>query len=153
MITPCQDMDKVKAFMLLAEIYRYAAEFGADKDNATFSHGPQELWLDYDSIGLVNLHVETGAMCRFHPYILRARKAKYDNMVQEFFKWFIDNMPIEAVKLNAIIPVIFKGAILAAEAAKMTMEGIDRDSYRHDNGICDRLLFGITRAEIEKWVN
>ena len=146
-------MGKVKAFMMLPEIYRYASEFGTNKESIVFSHSAKELWLDYDSVGLINVHVETGAMCRFHPYILRSHKANYDGMVKEFFSWFTDNMPKEAVKLNAIIPRIFKGAILAAEKAKMTMEGIDRDSYRHDNGVCDRLLFGITRAEIDQWVN
>ena len=143
-------MTYVKEFMLDPNVYRYAAEYGASEE-MEFNCGNKELWLTYDDIGLINLHVETGSMCRFHPYIKREHKDKYDGMIKEFFKWFIDNMQAEAVKLNAIIPVVFDGAQQAARRAKMTVEGIDRMSYRTEKGACDRILYGITKEEM-KWV-
>lgn len=145
-------MQLVKEFMLLPEIYRYCAEFGVDKCNIKFTSDNKEIWLAYKvdgkNIGLINLHVMTGSMCMFHPYILREHRAGYDGMIKGFFGWCKDSLPPEVVKLNAIIPTIFKGAIKAAHTAGMKHEGIDRLSYRHKRGVFDRLLYGITRDEI-----
>ncbi len=142
----------VRKFMMLPEIYRYAAEYGVEKENTVFVYGPKEFWLTYrvgtEPVGLINMHIETGSMCQFHPYILREFKGYYDAMVRAFFDWFMEKMPLEAVKLNAIIPTIFKGALKAAERAKMKTEGLDRMSYRTADGVCDRVQVGITREEM-----
>lgn len=152
MISVCNDMALVKKFMLLPEIYRYCAEFGTDKSDIEFTSDKKEIWLtdslDDKNVGLINLHVMTGSMCMFHPYILRNYRAGYDDMIQDFFSWFDSNMPPEAIKLNAIIPTMFRGSIKAANTAGMKQEGIDRLSYRHKSGVYDRVLFGITREEI-----
>ena len=58
----------------------------------------------------------------FHPYILRKFKAHYNDMVQEFFKWFLAEVPEQICKLNVAIPEQFKGAITAAEKAGMIIE-------------------------------
>jgi RimJ/RimL family protein N-acetyltransferase len=146
-------MNKVKKFMLLPEVYRYCAEFGVDKENAKFESGSKEIWLSFNiygqEVGIINVHVMSGSMCMFHPYILRDYRHYYDEMVQDFFDWFVDTMPENALKLNAMIPTLFKGAIKAANKAGMKQEGIDRLSYRHESGVYDRLLFGITREEIK----
>ena len=145
-------MGVVRRFMMRPEVYRYAAEFGVNEDQVEFSDGPRKIWLCYiqgkQVVGLIDMHVETGSMCIFHPYILREHKSNYDQMVQEFFTWFAEFMPKEAIKLNAYIPIVFKGAIMAAERAKMKREGLDRMSYRTADGVCDRILFGITREEL-----
>lgn len=147
------DMQKVKDFMLLPEIYRYCAEFGVNKDQAIFESGSKELWLSFrkkgQDVGIINIHVMSGSMCMFHPYILRKHRHFYDKMVQDFFEWFVESMPENALKLNALIPTLFKGAIKAANKAGMKQEGIDRLSYRHESGVYDRFLFGITREEIK----
>ena len=144
-------MDIVTKFMHLPEIYKYCAEFGADKDTR-FTHGNKEVWIKYiengEFIGLINMHVMTGSMCQFHPYILKKYKAQYNRMVKDFFKWFDDNMQAEAVKLNAVIPSIYRSTIRAAYDVGMTREGIDRMSYRHKKRVLDRVLFGITRKEM-----
>ena len=148
MIELCNDMDHVRKFMLLPEVYRYCAEFGVNKDKIEFSDGPRQAWLTYNEYGLIDMRIETGSMCSFHPYILRSNKSEYGAMILEFFAWFAEFMPVEAVKLNATIATIFKGAIAAAEKAGMKMEGVDRLSYRAESGVYDRLLFGITREEM-----
>ena len=144
MITVCDNRQEVIEFMALPEVSRYAREYGSGE--LTFTS--KELWLLYDDKGMINIHVETGAMCQFHPYILKRHKTLYNSMVREFFEWFVCNMPAEAVKLNAVIPDIFKGAILAAERAGMTLEGVDSLSYRSANGVHDRLMFGISREQM-----
>ena len=145
-------MDIVKDFMLMPEIMRFAVEYGSNVDDKTFQNSAHELWLKYEVdgevIGLIDALFLTGAMCEFHPYILRKHRAKFDGMIQEFFKWFVTAIPEQVVKLNAWIVETFKGTIKAAERANMTLEGRDRSSYRTKNGVCDRLLFGITREEI-----
>jgi len=145
-------MQAVKEFMQSPEIWRYCAEFGADKESKTYTHGPKETWLAYTvdrkPVGLINMHVMTGSMCQFHPYILRAYKDKYDEMVQEFFAMFAKDMQKEVIKLNAIIATCFKGAIRAAFRAGMHQEGVDRLSFRTKDGTHDRILFGILREEM-----
>ena len=97
---------------------------------------------------MIKFYLLTGTMGMFHPYILRAHKLEYNTMVQQFFKWFVESVPEQICKLNVAIPRQFKGAISAAEAAGMKLEGIDRMSYLSKNGPCDRLLLGITRREM-----
>lgn len=152
MIEVCRDMQHVRNFMLQPEITYYALEYGADAEDEVFeSHGRQG-WLTYsiegERIGMINFHLDTGTMGMFHPYILRAYKDFYDAMVKEFFGWFLDNVPEEVVKLNAMIPVKFKGALNAANRAGMAIEGKDRLSYLTSDGACDRMLLGITREEM-----
>ena len=143
-------MNFVKQFMTLPEVRRYAAEYGAE--DTEFETTKRNAWLLYsvdgESVGIIRFHVETGTMAMFHPYILREFKHLYDEMGQEFLKWFSDNAPEQIVKLNVIIPVIFKGALYAAVRGGMTREGLDRDSYLSENGAVDRILFGITRKEL-----
>ena len=150
MITRCKDMSLIDLFMTLPEIRRYAAEYGAEDQPAT--EDERNIWLVYsiddDPIGIINLHMITGCAAQFHPYILRSGKTYYNEMVNEFFGWFMDNAPEEIEKLNVIIPDIYKGALKAANVAKMVTEGVDRKSWLTENGPCDRILLGITRGEL-----
>lgn len=154
MIEACRDMHYVKEFMLLPEISRYAVEYGADPKDEEFICNVRQGWLVYsvdgEDIGIIKFYLCTGTMGMFHPYILRAHKEKYNEMVQEFFSWFIDEVPEQICKLNVAIPKQFKGAINAAEVAGMKHEGVDRMSYLSKDGPCDRMLLGITRREMIK---
>ena len=152
MIAQTANMQAVKDFMELPEIWRYCSEFGADKEKKTYTHGPKETWLAYvvdnEPVGLINMYVITGAACQFHPYIKREYAKHYDSMLKQFFKWFCENMPDTAIKLNALIPTKFRATIAAAKRVGGKLEGTDRQSYRTEKRIYDRLLFGITREEM-----
>ena len=145
-------MAQVKDFMLLPEISRYAVEYGSDLESEVFEANGRQCWLSYivdgKRVGIINFYLKTGTMGMFHTYILREFKKNYDVMVQEFFNWFLDEMPEQMVKLNVVIPTQFKGAIKAAESAGMTREGVDRMSYLSEDGPCDRILLGIIRREM-----
>lgn len=149
MISICRDMGAIRDFMLLPEITRFAAEHGSNPEAEVFKTDDREIWLFYgDEIGLINMTVETGVMCEFHPYIRKDHKLEFDAMIKCFFKWFAENVPKEIIKLNVVIAKIHKGGIKAAEKAGMKHEGIDRLSYLSKFGACDRMLLGITRKEI-----
>ena len=145
-------MTQVRSFMLLPEVARYAVEHGSDLENEVFESNKRQGWLSYivdgEHIGLIKFYLVTGTMGMFHPYILRKFKKNYDVMVQEFFNWFLDEVPEQIVKLNVAIPRQFKGAIKAAENAGMKREGVDRLSYLSEDGPCDRILLGIIRREM-----
>ena len=147
-------MAQVKDFMLLPEISRYAAEYGSDLESEVFEANGRQCWLsqivDGKRVGLIKFYLVTGTMGMFHPYILREFKKNYNVMAQEFFNWFLDEVPDQIVKLNVAIPRQFDGAIKAAESAGMTREGVDRMSYLSEDGPCDRILLGITRREMNK---
>lgn len=146
------DMDFVNDFMTLPEVRRYAAEFGAEDEE--FITDSRNAWLSYlvnDCIvGLIYIHITTGCAAQFHPYILRNFKGKYDDMVQEFFQWFISNDQDKITKLNVVIPEICKGALKAAQTARMTVEGVDRDSFLTEDGPCGRIMLGITLKELKE---
>ena len=154
MITVCKDMEVVRDFMLLPEISRYAVEYGADPKDEEFICNGRNGWLTYNhdglDVGMIKFYLSTGTMGTFHPYILRAHKEDYNEMVQQFFAWFIKEVPEKICKLNVAIPKQFKGAINAAEVAGMKHEGVDRLSYLSKSGPCDRMLLGITRREMNK---
>ena len=154
MIEVCKDMKVVRDFMLLPEISRYAVEYGADPKGEEFKCNGRNGWLIYNhaglDVGMIKFYSSTGAMGTFHPYILRAHKSKYNEMVQEFFAWFVKEVPEQICKLNVAIPKQFKGAINAAEVAGMKHEGVDRLSYLSKDGPCARMLLGITRREMIK---
>lgn len=153
MITRCDDMEVVKAFMTLPEIAKFAAEYGADLEGSEFFSNDREAWFIYSfkdvPVGLINLHVVTAPMCMMHPYILGKHKRHYLKMVKMFIKWFFDKMPDIASKINVAIPVTFPTAIKAALKVGMAQEGIDRDSFLTSDGPVDRVLLGITRAEAQ----
>ena len=152
MIKLCRDAGLVSEFMNLPEIYRYAAEYGASAVEPKYSK--KEFWLTYnvdgDPVGMINLYVISGSACQFHPYILRDYSQHYEDMVRALFVWFDENMPKEAIKLNAIIPTMFKATIAVAKKVGGQVEGIDRMSYRRTKTrIYDRILIGITREEMK----
>ena len=155
MILVCRDMDYINMFMSQPDVFKYCSEFGTSIDDVNFKHDERAIWLNYtvdgEQVGLINAQISTGVMCTFHPYINKDRRHLYGDMIKELFKWLYINMPSEIVKFNAVIPTLFKGAIKAANAAKMKNEGLDRMSFRHKTGLYDRVLFGITREEM-KWV-
>lgn len=148
----CVDMNFVKSFMQSPEIWRYCAEYGADKETKVYTHGPKEVWLSYrvDGLmaGMIHLYVITGSACQFHPYIKREYAKHYDDMLRSMFDWFCEHMPPTAIKLNALIPTKFRATIAAAKRVGGKLEGTDRQSYRTEKRIYDRLLFGITREEM-----
>jgi hypothetical protein len=150
MISQCMDMDFVNDFMTLPEVRRYAAEYGAEDE--AFITDSRNAWLSYlvndQIVGLINIHIITGCAAQFHPYILRKFKNDYDNMVQEFFQWFVSSGQDTITKLNVVIPDICKGALKAANNARMTIEGVDRDSWLTENGPCGRIMLGITLKEL-----
>lgn len=138
--------------MLQPEIIRYAAEYGSNLEEEVFKGDGRQGYLTYSvggkEAGLIDFHLVTGTMAQFHPYILRKYKEHYDDMNRAFFKWFLEEVPDQIVKLNAYIPKKFKGALDAANRVGMIVEGVDRLSYLSEDGPCDRILLGITRREM-----
>ena len=153
MITVCRDPEIVRLFMSLPEIARYATEYGASIDDLNCEITTQNGWLLYsvndEPVGLTQLEIISGCAAQFHPYILREFKQHYDGMIKELFKWFIEEVPEQIVKLNAVIPAHCRGALLAAERAGMITEGVDRESFLTSDGACDRILKGILRREMK----
>jgi hypothetical protein len=138
------------------EIYRYAAEYGAGEFKVAPSE--KEFWLAYyidgRMVGLSSLYVITGSACQAHPYILRDYSHYYEDMLKAIFAWFVEYMPPEAIKLNALIPTMFKRTIQAVKNVGGQVEGLDRMSYRRTKTrVYDRMLLGITREEMEQCLN
>tara|TARA_R110000851_G_scaffold228174_2_gene380953 strand:- start:925 stop:1377 length:453 start_codon:yes stop_codon:yes gene_type:complete len=144
-------MELINGFMSLPEVQRYSKEYGAE-DGFIFKPESNNVWFTYklngEVVGVINMHVETGSMCMFHPYILRVHKDLYKAMIRCFMDWFSISAPNKAIKLNAIIPEHCENTIKIAISLGFLLEGIDRMSYRTKHGVCDRMHYGITRKEM-----
>lgn len=152
MIAETRNMEAVKAFMDLPEIWRYCSEYGANKDRQ-YDYSKKNVWLAYmigdKHAGLINLYVISGSACQCHPYIKRKYASKYEDMLKELFVWFCEYMPPEAIKLNALVPTKFRQTIKAVKNVGGKVEGVDRLSYRAKTRIYDRIMLGITREEMK----
>ncbi len=103
-------------------------------------------------IGIIYVHCDTSCSVGFHPYLRKKQGKKGRAMVKAFFKWFIESIPAEYVKINVVIPECFKTTINLALKTGFKQEGISRQSYLHQGECLDRVMMGITRKEALKWV-
>jgi len=67
-------------------------------------------------------------------------------------QWIIDNTP-ECKKVTAQIPVIYDNVRRFIEQFGFVQEGINRQSYQKAGKILDQWNYGITRPEIEAFLN
>ena len=104
-----------------------------------------------DIIGVIYLHCDTSCSIGFHPYLLSKHRVKGREMMKVFFNWFLENIPESIVKINVVIPDCFKSAVNFAKKVGFKLEGISRESYTQEDKICDRIMLGITRSEVQKW--
>lgn len=144
MLTRYQELDSVKTFLTLPEIRPYAFENHMDNTNEIQLDGA---WLNYNDVGVVNIHPTSSCAMEIHGYILRANRNEYADMMDEGLLWFKQNTSKRWVKLSCKIPVPFESTVRIAQN-RMQFEGLHRASYTHNNIPCDVVHFGILKDEI-----
>ena len=129
---------------------------GVEFKDYTPSNGEQERWLliynDNDIVGVIYVYCESTCSIGFHPYMLKKYRRYGREMVKKFYKWFLENLPESYVKINVAIPECFKSTVNFALKVGFTQEGINRNSYKYNDTIYNKIALGITRGEINSWV-
>lgn len=82
-----------------------------------------------------------------HAHALPAKRPHSRDLARAILKYFFDCFP-SAEKLTALIPICFPNVIAFAEAFGFRLEGINRLSYLHQDGVIDQLYLGATKAEV-----
>ncbi len=153
-LVPCDDMAIVKEIVTLPDIWERISD-GVDSDNYYPSTDSTNQWLvvveNDTAIGIIYLHCDTSCSLGFHPYMMKAHRKHGRDMMKAFFKWFLDNIPDQYVKINVVIPDCFKSTINFAKRNGFVEEGICRESYTKDGGVFNRVMLGITRKEVIQW--
>lgn len=91
---------------------------------------------------------KTGAVVfDIHAHVLPAKRPHSRDLGVAILKYFFKCYPW-AEKLNALIPVCYPNVVRYAESFGFKLEGVNRKSYVHHDGVIDQLYLGATQDEV-----
>lgn len=116
-----------------------------------------ECWLEIKAndsvVGVYRVHVLNSVLLQIHAHVLPEYR-KYHSYGTGFnaLKWIYENAP-EYKKVIAIIPFCFENVKEFTCQFGFQVEGVNRQSYMKNGQLHDQWLLGITRDEIEGFMN
>lgn len=112
-----------------------------------------EYWVQIVSdqtIGLYRLHQLNGITFQIHAFILPEHRSQSKESGKVILEWCLNNLEFE--KLVAEIPFKYQNVVEFTAQMGFIDEGINRKSFLKDGKIWDTLRMGITRSEVEQWL-
>lgn len=153
-ISVTEDMEVVRQVMLIPEIWDRAAEDGISQEDFYPGFDSLSHWLlckeEDKIIGIILLHHDNSTTLKLHPYLRREHYSLGREMMKSFYKWFIENTSIH--KLIVSMPENQKKTYNFAKKVGFKDEGFNRESYLKNGEIYGQYNLGITRKEVEQWV-
>jgi RimJ/RimL family protein N-acetyltransferase len=150
-------MELVRAIMTEPEIWDRASEDGIDQETWYPGTDGFSIWLlcveDNTPIGVILLHTDNSTTLKMHPYLRKAHRTRGRDMMKEFYEWVLENTEDRINKINVSIPENDKRVINFAKKVGFKKEGLNRDSYMKNGTIYAQQNLGITRSEIEDYIN
>lgn len=156
MITPTLDFELIKNIVLSDDVFNNMAEDGVQPDEILESNFTNKGWLvfsvDEKPIGVIAIKTLNDSSIMIHPYLLNdyRKQGLGQQMMREFFEFFIHDMPKKFIKVNCKIAVCFSDTIKFAKKLGFVDEGTDRMSFIKYGSIWDQKYLGMTRLEIEE---
>lgn len=155
-ISRTYDPDLVFDVMTHPALWPTVAEEGQDPmDFQPEMNG--EVWLvvthGTQVAGLYNLHAHNSVTLEIHAQILpefRGENAKESSIA--LLEWFVANAPSQFQKLIAQVPTVYPNVVAFTKNAGFQEEGLNRQSCRENGELCDQVMLGITRQEIESFL-
>jgi RimJ/RimL family protein N-acetyltransferase len=155
--TRTYDSALIKNIMFEPAIFDAVAEDGKDPIDVEFDVYADcwvEIRVDEDVIGVYNLHPHNSATLEIHAHILPEFRKKYSlDSGKCILQWVLDKCPEMYQKVIAQVPVIHENVKKFCIANGFKIEGVNRMSYRKNGKLVDQTLLGITRSEIEGFLN
>jgi RimJ/RimL family protein N-acetyltransferase len=147
------DKDLIRSVMLTPEIQEKASSHYVDGFNPLIDdkNGWFLFTLEDSLVGIINAHHVNSTTLQIHPYILKEHAKESRNALKAFYEWVLPNESIN--KLICMIPDCFKCTINFAHKVGFIDEGYLKDSYNRDNQLYGVAVLGITRPEIEEYIN
>ena len=154
--TRTHDHDLIKSIMTSRGLWETVAEDGhlpADFTCDTES----ECWLlmtsGDDVVGLYNIHGINAITCEIHAQVIPKHREKHSyDTGKAALAWIFNEAP-EYKKVIAQIPVVFENVKNFTCQFGFQVEGTNRLSYLKDGAIVDQWLLGMTRDEIEVFLD
>lgn len=117
-----------------------------------------ECWVDMtvngESVGLYNFKVVNDCTLEIHAHILREFRYKHaGESGRAILQWFLDEAPKNYIKLVTNIPALNRNVLKFALRNHFRLEGVNRQSCRRNGVVHDQYVLGITRAEVEDFLN
>ncbi len=113
-----------------------------------------EMIADGECAGVYHLHALNSCTLKIHAQMLPEFRKEYSlDSGRAILQWIIDNTDDSYQKVVAEVPTIYQNVIKFVIANGFKLEGINRLSYRKSGIIYDQCLMGITRPEIEEFLN
>jgi len=112
----------------------------------------EECWLNINDMAVWCFHAENSTTLDIHVHILKAYRGQSVEIGYAMWEWFMNHCPGEYEKINCTIPVIHPNVKAYAELMGMVQEGVNRKSYCKNGEIIDQWMMGITRTEVEEFM-
>ncbi len=149
------DMGLVRAIMTEPDIWDRCAEDGVEMEEWYPGYDSMTAWLlcieDKDIIGVILMHTDTSVSIKMHPYLRKEHREKGRKMMKAFYEWVLENTDV--MKVNVTIPINQNIVVNFAKKVGFQKEGKSRLSYLKDGQLIDLQHLGITRIEIEEYLD
>lgn len=103
--------------------------------------------------GIINLHHENSTTLQIHPYMLNSKKKYCRDMMRALYNWFVSEVPMHVNKITANIPECYKKTVNFSRKVGFIEEGYRKEGYNSGDEYFGVYLMGITRKEIEGYLN
>ena len=151
------DDNATRDIMLSPGIWEKCAEEGqAPEDYSPETEADCWLLIEVggESIGAYNVHPHNSTTLEIHAHILPDFRRKYAFESGDMaLEWIMNEAPESYQKVIAQIPSCYKNVIDFTLGHGFVKEGINRLSDVIDGVLYDQWLLGITRPEIEEYLN
>lgn len=131
---------------ILDAICEDGAEFNPDSLDLD-----KDCWLTAGDYAVIYLRKTGCITVDVHVHFLpESRGETAVKTIKAFYRWFLENTPFR--KLTAEVPECYPNVSNFCLKMGMTAEGINRSSYLKNGEELDQVNLGITRAEIEHYL-
>lgn len=151
------DMDQVREIVIQPDIWERISEEGIEPEDFYPVNDNFTGWFlcleENEPIGIILVHTDNSISIKMHPYLRSKHREKGRIMMKAFYTWFLENTEKKVNKINVSIPIFHKRVINFAKKVGFKKEGVNRDSYRKDGQLYGQQNLGITRNEIEEYLD
>lgn len=151
------DIKLINSIMFHPEIFDCVSEDNQDVGSQEFDVNADcwvSMMVDDKCIGVYNMHPLNSATLEAHAHILpEYRKAHSNNSIVKMFEWILNECPEMYQKFIVNIPSIYPNVKRFCLRNGFTNEGVNRLSHRKNGDLCDIHMLGITKPEIERFLN
>lgn len=150
-------MDSVYKIVTSPDIWERISEDGVRKEEFYPVTDALTYWLlcveGNEIVGVILVHSDNSASVKIHPYLKKQFRKKGREMLVLFYEWFLIHAKENIHKVNACVPECYKSVINFAKKVGFKDEGFNRDSYLKNGILYGQVMLGITKSEIEDFLN